>query len=46
MYNHGQASCVKIFEGADYLALTEIKNWKIKFLYVKQKQTFATVRLK
>lgn len=43
MYNQAQASCVKIFERADYLALTEITNWKVS---VKQKQTFATVRLK
>lgn len=42
MYNHAKASCVKILERADYLALNEIKNWKVS---VKQKQTFATVKL-
>lgn len=43
MYSHAQASCVKSFERVNYLALTEITNWKAS---VKQNQTFATVRLK
>lgn len=42
MYNHAQASYVKILERADNLALSEMKNQKVS---VKQKQTFATVKL-